>query len=298
MTTTSEPLLIPTDAVVSGHFTSNTMTVPASAVNDNAVTANAKITYSKLQTLFPIRSPALGASFIKTARSPVINIDNGSGTTIDTTILRHPKAIEIVRARIVYDTETAGTVAAGNAKIGTTVSGAEVVAATAYTNSATVGSTTAMTLVDGTVAAATPVIFRHTGVAATAAGEAHVEIDYYENDTTVFDYSEIVHICHGVSGAVAYVEVVNETAPTGGDLAHTVDVQIGNASTSYTTALSSVITMNSSSVDKTPQAGTVNAGTLADGDSIKIVVATSGSTGTQGKGLCITVWVWENPLTT
>jgi hypothetical protein len=58
------------------------------------------------------------------------------------------------------------------------VGGSEIVAATAYGNAATVGSTTAMTLVATTVAAGTPVIVRHTGVAAVQAGQAHVEIEY------------------------------------------------------------------------------------------------------------------------
>jgi hypothetical protein len=121
----------------------------------------------------PLNTPGLN-----TARSEAFNIDNGAGTTIDAILIRHPRPILIVACRIVYEDATVGTAAAGNAKVGTTVGGAEVVAATAYTNSATVGSTTAMTIVDGKVAAATPVLVRHTGVAATVAGEAVVECDY------------------------------------------------------------------------------------------------------------------------
>lgn len=129
-----------------------------------------------------IPTPGQGAGAwkraIKTVRSPVVNIDNGAGTTIDHCIFRPDIAITIREARIVYDTETAGTVAGANAKLGTTVGGAELVAATAYTNSATVGSVTAMTLVSAAVAKDTPILFRHTGIAVTAAGEAHIEIDY------------------------------------------------------------------------------------------------------------------------
>ena len=115
---------------------------------------------------------------IKTARSRLFNIDNGNGTTIDDCILLSPRPIRLHAARIVYTTETAGTVASANAKIGTTVGGAEVVAATAYENSKTVGTSTAMTLVVTYVAASTMVVVRHTGIAATAAGEAYVELDY------------------------------------------------------------------------------------------------------------------------
>ena len=59
-----------------------------------------------------------------------------------------------------------------------TVGGAEIVAATAYANTATVGTSTAMTLVAPNVPAGSMVSVRHTGVAATAAGQAYVQIEF------------------------------------------------------------------------------------------------------------------------
>jgi hypothetical protein len=114
------------------------------------------------------------------ARSSWFNLDNGAGTTIDDVIMRSSQAISIRAARIVYVDATTGTVAAGNAKIGTTVGGAEIVAATAYANTSAVGTATAMTLTSAAafVAANTPIIVRHTGVAVTQAGQAVVEIEY------------------------------------------------------------------------------------------------------------------------
>lgn len=114
----------------------------------------------------------------KTAKTVWFNLDNGAGTTIDDIIMVANQALTITDARIVYVDATTGTVAAGNAKVGTTVGGAEIVAATAYANSATVGSTTAMTLVNAKVPAGTMISVRHTGVAATAAGQAFVQIEY------------------------------------------------------------------------------------------------------------------------
>lgn len=118
------------------------------------------------------------AAKFKTARSRLFNIDNGNGTTLDDTILVTTRPIRLHAARIVYTTETAGTVAAANAKIGTTVGGAEIVAATAYENSKTVGLTTAMTLVITYVGAGAFICVRHTGIASTVAGEAYVELVY------------------------------------------------------------------------------------------------------------------------
>lgn len=112
------------------------------------------------------------------ARSESFDLDNGAGVTVDRVLIRPTGAITITAARIVYDDATTGTVAAGNAKIGTTVGGAEIVAATAYGDAQAVGTTTAMAIVSGAVPAGTPVIVRHTGVAATQAGRAVVEIEY------------------------------------------------------------------------------------------------------------------------
>jgi hypothetical protein len=122
-----------------------------------------------------------GTQMTRFALSESFDIDNGAGTTIDRVILRSSVPITIVAARIVYEDATTGTVAAGNARIGTTVGGSEIVASTAYENTKAVGTVTAMTIVSGAVAAATPICVRHTGVAATAAGRAHVEIEFTVN---------------------------------------------------------------------------------------------------------------------
>lgn len=116
----------------------------------------------------------------KIAKTVWFNLDNGSGTTVDDILLYSAQAISIRSARIVYVDATAGTVAAGTAQIGTTVGGTELVAATNYENSKTVGAVTAMTLTAAAtrVAANTMVSVRHTGVAATQAGQAYVEIEY------------------------------------------------------------------------------------------------------------------------
>jgi len=115
---------------------------------------------------------------VNTASSESFDLDVGAGTTVDTVLLRHPRAIQIYACRILYSDATSGTVAAGNAKVGITVGGAEVVAATSYENAKAVGTTTAMVIVEGKIAPGVPVIVRHTGVAATQAGRAIVQCDY------------------------------------------------------------------------------------------------------------------------
>lgn len=115
---------------------------------------------------------------LKLAHSESFNLDNGAGTTIDRVLMRHPKALQLVSAQVVYDDATTGTVAAGSIAVGTTVGGVDIIAATNYENTKAVGTVTALTLVTTSVAADGPVYVRHTGVAATQAGMAHLELLY------------------------------------------------------------------------------------------------------------------------
>jgi hypothetical protein len=114
------------------------------------------------------------------ARSVWFNLDNGAGVTVDDVLVKAGVPITVTSARILYVDATTGTVAAGNARIGTTVGGSEIVASTAYQDTKAVGTETAMTIVAGAVPANGAVFVRHTGVAVTQAGQAVVEIEYYE----------------------------------------------------------------------------------------------------------------------
>lgn len=122
-----------------------------------------------------------GAQTVQRARSVWFNLDNGAGTTVDDVLMKPTSAITITAARIIYVDATTGTVAAGTAQIGTTLGGSDIVAATNYENSKAVGVATPMVVAAGAVAAGGAVFVRHTGVAATAAGQAVIEIEYTEN---------------------------------------------------------------------------------------------------------------------
>ncbi len=113
------------------------------------------------------------------ARSKAFNIDNGSGTTDDDVIFVPKQDIRVVSARAVYQeaTDTAGA-ADANFKLGTAVGGAQIVAATALEVSKAVGSYTDATIVDGYVSANTPICARHTGIAATEAGNYRIQIEF------------------------------------------------------------------------------------------------------------------------
>lgn len=116
------------------------------------------------------------------AESKIFDIDNGAATTVDDAFLLVPYAITIRSAFVLYTTATTGTVASATIQIGTAVAGAEIVAATALGNTKAVGTTTSLTLVNGAVPASTMVVARHTGIAATAAGEYRVVVTYTMDD--------------------------------------------------------------------------------------------------------------------
>lgn len=124
-----------------------------------------------------------------------------------------------------------------------------------------------------------------------------VDLEYNQvNGTDVASETRVLRVCKG-AGTFKGVKVRPTTAPTGGDKAFTVDVQTAaDASGSWTSILTAVVTVNSSSANNTLQNGTLNGTpvTIAD-KAIRIVVAASGSTGSQGQGVAVSIHYEEAP---
>lgn len=100
------------------------------------------------------------------------------------------------------------------------------------------------------------------------------------------------------AGKVLAITVMPFTAPTGGDLAYTVDLKKGNQASAVSSILTGVITISSSDADRQANAGTLSSSptTCAAGDFLSLTVALTGSTGTQGQGYVITVDVEEDAV--
>ncbi|MBN2024088.1 MAG: hypothetical protein JW809_14995 [Pirellulales bacterium] len=104
---------------------------------------------------------------------------------------------------------------------------------------------------------------------------------------------------HGVFGATAEivgVEIFMVTAPAGGDKKVTVDVQAGNIGAGYASVLTAAAEYTTSETDREVISAGIDEPDLADGDSLVVVVTPSGSTGTGGTGLHVTVIVDEKPI--
>lgn len=121
---------------------------------------------------------ARGDQRIEWFRSKTYNIDNGSGTTDDDVIFSDlDKDAYVVHVRAVYveATDTAGA-ASANFSLGTAAGGATVVAATALEVSQSVGDATVATIAAGLVSAGGALFARHTGIAATEAGQYYLQV--------------------------------------------------------------------------------------------------------------------------
>lgn len=114
--------------------------------------------------------------------------------------------------------------------------------------------------------------------------------------SNVVSETKLLHIARA-TGAIKDIEARVTTAPAGGDLQFTVDVQkASDGSGSWTSLLDSVLTFADGDSDDTLKPGTLIASpSIADGDAIRVVITASGSTGSQGQGLGVTINLDENP---
>lgn len=125
----------------------------------------------------------------------------------------------------------------------------------------------------------------------------HVVRSTQANGADVASSTELLHIAKA-AGTVRSVEVRVTTAPTGGDKQFTVDVQkASDGSGSWTSLLTGVITVDSGEADDTKIAGTLVASpSFVEGDAVRVVVAASGSTGSQGQGVAVVVNLDESGI--
>jgi hypothetical protein len=133
------------------------------------------------------------------------------------------------------------------------------------------------------------------GVQASKLQHQHA-IHYFQKlGTVVAAESQIIHIARGVGNVLA-VEFTIETPPTGGTEKVIVDVQksrAGGAPASILTAAAEFPTGTTARTIVVGSLGSTADLALVDGDILYIVVTISGTGGTQGKGLGVTITVRE-----
>lgn len=109
--------------------------------------------------------------------SKEFNIDNGAAATDDDVLVNLPYDCQVIAVRAIYTvaTDTAGA-ASANFKVGVSAGGATIVGATALEVSKAIGGTTSGTVLADHLPANTTLFVRHTGVAATEAGNYRVQV--------------------------------------------------------------------------------------------------------------------------
>lgn len=104
----------------------------------------------------------------------------------------------------------------------------------------------------------------------------------------------VVYLAHR-AGTVLGVRVYPYTSPTGGDLAYAVDVKKSTAGGAFASILTGTVAISSADASLTSQDATLSGTpTVIEDDALAVVVTVSGSTGTQGYGLCVDIIVEEN----
>lgn len=97
------------------------------------------------------------------------------------------------------------------------------------------------------------------------------------------------------AASILAMDVTPISVPTTGDKTFSVDLHKGSAGSAFATVLSGAVTIGQTDVDRTQRAATISTTTAIDGDMLKVVVTTTGSTGNQGKGVLVTIWTREEP---
>lgn len=112
--------------------------------------------------------------------------------------------------------------------------------------------------------------------------------------TDVVSETKLLRVCRG-DGVLTQVAVRPSAVPAGGDKQYTVDVQKAADGTNvWTSLLNAAVVISSADVAHTRQLGSLIADpSVEDGDTIRIVITASGSTGSQGQGLAVTVGLEE-----
>jgi hypothetical protein len=96
------------------------------------------------------------------------------------------------------------------------------------------------------------------------------------------------------AGGVAYIRVIPDVVPTGGDKAFAIDVQRSVAGGAWTTILSATVAVSSSDVARTSKSATISLPTQVANTALAVIVTPSGSTGSQGRGVAVEVACYEN----
>jgi hypothetical protein len=113
-------------------------------------------------------------------KSQIFNYDAGAAASIDECVLISPRSVKLLSANMVEDLETGGTLTGTAVMLGTTGAGVDIVASVVITSTQAIGTRQALTLLKTIIPPNTPIFIRFTAIAATVAGQGHLQLEYQE----------------------------------------------------------------------------------------------------------------------
>ena len=113
-----------------------------------------------------------------------------------------------------------------------------------------------------------------------------------ESATLASDEARVIHAVYGVNGTIIGIDAGSVVACTGTDK---VEIDLLKDGVSVLTAK---ITLDSSNVAYTPEAGSIDTATLEDGDVLEVSIDATAGDGVLAKGVYVTVIIREDAAST
>lgn len=125
-------------------------------------------------------------------------------------------------------------------------------------------------------------------IAASKLQHRHAINHSQKNGTDVVSETIVKYIAKTAGSLIRFV-VRPTIVPVGGDKAYTIDIQKAvNGSSSWTSLITAPVSVAAADTNDVVKAGIlIGSPVYALNDAIRFVIATSGTTGSQGQGICI-----------
>lgn len=280
------------------HLFTGQVALPPQCIDNNALKANAGLEAAKLEHVILVTHRQSRQPSLDRVRSRWFDLDVGAGVTTDEILLHTTQDLVPVAVRLLYADGPAGTVSAGNIRIGTTMGGQDLVSTTAYNDAVTSGTVSPLAPLLSVIPAHTTIWVRHTGVAAGQAGQVMVELEYlthgYSQSDEVYPQEVPLVAMMAAKGRVLRLDATVSIAGTGARTV-TIDLQRSRAGSAPSSILLSPCVIDATLPARVPKTALLAASQtdLAAGDCLYLVLSVGGMTGSLPRGLVVNVRLIE-----
>ena len=120
-------------------------------------------------------------------------------------------------------------------------------------------------------------------------------LEYAAATGTINAGTKMMHVVRGATGEIVSLEAVFMTVAAATTQSVALDLRKVTAASTGATVLSTVLTLASTDVVRTPYTASLSSVDLVDGDQLHLVVTTTGSTANAMIGLLVTLSLREDP---